>query len=248
MSTAADGMPARSTHWEDEAPTYDSVMGTDPAMLALYDEILAHLPPSPRLVLDLGTGTGTLLGLIRERHPECRAVGLDPSPSMLEIARRRLGRAGVVLMEGSAHRIDAPDGSFDLVVSNFALHHLTHAEKADCAREVFRVLAPGGSLVFGDQHCRRMGGPSDPEWTEDLLNLLCAKSEHYLRTAGPERMLLQLRMIPRFLTCDGEIPATVDFWVDLLAGAGFTDITVTAAGPEFLLHRVIRAAKHPEAT
>lgn len=231
-------------HWGQEAASYDEIMGADPAMRGLLAEVLARVPPSPQAVLDLGTGTGALLHLIARHHAGCRLVGLDPAPAMLEVARRKLGRdPRVSFVHGSAERLDFPAEVFDVIVSNFALHHLTHSGKASCAREAFRVLVPGGRFIFGDQHCMRMGAPDDLVWLEDMFDLLCAKSRHYLRTAGAARMLLQIRMMPRFLTCDGEIPATVAFWEECLTSAGFEVPTVLVVEPELLLHRVIVATK-----
>lgn len=232
------------THWQELATDYDKVMGKDPAMQALYETILAELPPAPCSVLDLGTGTGTLLGLVRTRYPVSHLVGIDPAPAMVEQALKKMeadGNATFIL--GSAHQIDFPDTSFDAVISNFALHHLTHAEKKDCAKEVFRVLNPGGRFIYGDMHCRRMGTPDDPDWVRDMFELLCDKAHYFLQTAGLKRMLLQIQLIPKFLLADKEIPATVDYWQDCLIATGFLPVKVIVVEPEFLYHRVIVASK-----
>lgn len=232
------------THWQELAGGYDEVMGADPAMHALYRAILDEMPPSVGAVLDLGTGTGALLRLVRARHPAGRLTGLDPAPAMLEQAREKMkGDPNVKFVLGSANLIDSPDGSFDVVVSNFALHHLTHEQKGECAREIWRVLVPGGLLIYGDQHCRRMGTPLDREWLEDMFDLFSAKALHYLHTAGPERMLLQVRLLPKFLLAEGEIPATVEYWQDCFKRAGLLPTKVIVAGPEFLYHRVLVAVK-----
>lgn len=213
-------------------------------MRRLRELILAELPESPGSILDLGTGTGALLALVRARWPECRLTGLDPAPAMLEKARQKLSSdPGISFIHGSAASIAAPDGSFDVVVSNFALHHLEHEQKRQCAREIFRVLRPGGLLVFGDQHCRRMGSPDDLSWVEDMLDLFTRKAHHYLTTAGTKRMLLQIELLPRILTADGEVLCTVDFWLECLSRAGFPPPRVVVAEPAFLLHRVIVARK-----
>lgn len=232
------------THWQDLAEEYDSVMAGDPTMQALFDVILAELPHTLESVLDLGTGTGALLKAVRQRYPSCSLVGLDPAPAMVEQARAKMYRdANVEFILGSAHQINAPASSFNAVVSNFALHHLTHEQKRECAREVWRVLAPGGSFVYGDQHCRRMGTPEELDWVEDIFDLFSAKARYYLHTAGLERMLLQVSLIPKFLLADGEIPATVEYWLDCLAEAGFPPPRVLVIEPEFIYHRVIVARK-----
>lgn len=235
------------THWQDLAGSYDAVMDRDPAMRDLHRLILEELPLSARQILDLGTGTGTLLQLLRTERAGCRLTGLDPAPAMLEEAAGKLGSlSDLSLVEGSADELDLPSASYDAVVSNFALHHLTHGGKRSCAFEVYRVLRPGGWFIFGDQHCPSMGTPEDPAWVRQMLDHFTAKARHYLETAGPGRMLLQVRLLPRMLTADGEIPATVDFWLEALRDAGFVNLRVRSTEPEFLLHRVIAARKPSE--
>jgi len=238
------GGESPTTHWDLLAAGYDPVMGQDPAMRRLWELILAELPERPGSILDLGTGTGALLALVRARSPECLLTGLDPAPAMLEKARQKFASdPAISFIQGSAARITAPDQSFDTVVSNFALHHLEHDQKRQCAEEIFRVLRPGGLLIFGDQHCRKMGSPDDVSWMEDMLDLFTRKAHHYLTTAGKNRMLLQIELLPRILTADGEVLCTVGFWLECLTRAGFLPPRVVVAEPAFLLHRVIVARK-----
>ncbi|MCI0633558.1 MAG: class I SAM-dependent methyltransferase, partial [Actinobacteria bacterium] len=111
------------------------------------DRVLMEvLPPAPRRVLDLGTGDGYTLGLLRGVNPELSGVGLDFSAEMLGRARARFdGDAAVNIVE---HDLDEPLpaslGEFDLVVSSFAIHHCPHDRKRALYREVFELLEPGG--------------------------------------------------------------------------------------------------------
>jgi tRNA (cmo5U34)-methyltransferase len=106
------------------------------------------LPGSPRRVLDLGTGDGYTLGLVRSVHPEADGVGVDFSAEMLGLARERFaGDSGVEIVE---HDLDAPlpaFGTFDLVVSSFAIHHCVDARKRALYGEVFDVLEAGGRFL-----------------------------------------------------------------------------------------------------
>ena len=110
--------------------------------------LMEVLPPSPRRVLDLGTGDGFTLGLVRSAHPEAEGVGVDFSAEMLGLARERFaGDAGVEIVE---HDLDVPLpalGTFDLVVSSFAIHHCVDARKRALYGEVFDVLEPGGRFL-----------------------------------------------------------------------------------------------------
>jgi tRNA (cmo5U34)-methyltransferase len=110
--------------------------------------LMEVLPALPRRVLDLGTGDGYTLGLVRSAHPEAEGVGVDFSPEMLGLARERFaGDAGVEIVE---HDLDAPLpplGTFDLVVSSFAIHHCVDVRKRALYGEVFELLEPGGRFL-----------------------------------------------------------------------------------------------------
>ena len=106
------------------------------------------VPRSARRILDLGAGDGRLLALLRLDRPAARGVATDASPTMLDAARARF--AGDAMVEVVAHDLDAPlaalgaAGSFDAVVSCFAIHHCSHARKRALYAEVFALLEPGG--------------------------------------------------------------------------------------------------------
>ena len=103
-------------------------------------------------VLDVGCGTGTLLAMIAERHPDALLAGVDPDPQVLQRAQRKIAQSGhsVALRQGSATALPYAAESFDLVVSSLVFHHLTCGEKLQAMREIHRVLAPGGELHLGD--------------------------------------------------------------------------------------------------
>ncbi len=108
--------------------------------------LLEFIRQGTRRILDLGTGDGRLLALVRQAHPETDAVAVDFSPSMIEAARKRFaGDARVTIVE---HNLDSslPPGlgKFDAVISSFAIHHLEHERKRGLYEEIFGVLNSGG--------------------------------------------------------------------------------------------------------
>jgi tRNA (cmo5U34)-methyltransferase len=108
--------------------------------------LLELLPPAVSRVLDLGSGDGRLLSLVRLARPGEEAVALDFSETMLQHLRARF--AGDPQVRVVVHDLDRPLpeslGTFDAIVSCFAIHHLVDARKRALYEEVYRMLRPGG--------------------------------------------------------------------------------------------------------
>jgi tRNA (cmo5U34)-methyltransferase len=107
--------------------------------------LLEQVPRDAGRVLDLGTGDGRLLALLKQGHPEIVGVGVDFSEVMLDAARERF--AGDERVELVQHDLAEPLpalGRFDAVISSFAIHHLEHDRKRSLYGEVFDLLEPGG--------------------------------------------------------------------------------------------------------
>jgi SAM-dependent methyltransferase len=146
--------------------------------------LLELVPRDLRRMLDLGTGDGRLLALLKIERPHAEAVALDFSPTMLRAARERFaGDSTVTLVE---HNMDAPLpnlGCFDAVVSSFAIHHCTHERKRALYAEIFAALHPGGvfcnlehvdssSPAMHAQVLRSMGwAPEDEDPSNKLLDM-----------------------------------------------------------------------------
>ena len=109
-------------------------------------ELLQCLPPSISRVLDLGSGDGRLLALVKLAYRNTNAVALDFSPTMIDRLRSRFAGDGSVevIVHDLDKRLPASLGTFDAVVSSFAIHHLTHERKRSLYREVNTLLNPGG--------------------------------------------------------------------------------------------------------
>jgi arsenite methyltransferase len=112
---------------------------------------VADLHPG-EVVLDLGSGAGAdVLISARRVAPGGRAIGLDMTDEMLELARRNAAEAGVdnvEFLKGYLEDIPLPDDSVDVVISNCVIN--LAADKNVVLAEAARVLRPGGRLAFSD--------------------------------------------------------------------------------------------------
>ena len=109
--------------------------------------LLDQIPLDVKRVLDLGTGDGRTLALVKMALPDAEGVALDFSDTMLEQAKRRFcsdKRVKTVKHDLSLPLASLELGSFDAVVSSLAIHHLSDERKKQLYREVFLLLNPGG--------------------------------------------------------------------------------------------------------
>jgi tRNA (cmo5U34)-methyltransferase len=107
--------------------------------------LLDELPQAVDRVLDLGAGDGRLLDLVLRARPSAIGVALDFSPPMLARLSQRFATDNRVQV--IAHNLEEPLpnlGTFDAVVSSFAIHHVDHQRKRQLDREIWDALAVGG--------------------------------------------------------------------------------------------------------
>jgi SAM-dependent methyltransferase len=144
-------MPAASAdgeRWSDHSKAHEYLhrVGTLAPRIAGEGVLAEILPEAPERVLDLGCGDGRLADLVlRERPHVAEVVAVDISPPMLDAARERF--ADDVRVDVRSHDMGTPItalGSFDLIVSGFAIHHLEDDRKRTLFAQIAEQLRPGG--------------------------------------------------------------------------------------------------------
>ncbi len=113
---------------------------------------LARLQEGDR-VLDVGCGTGTLAMTAKGKvGPRGTVYGIDPSAEMIARASKKIKKAGVevIFKQAIVEALPFGDKYLDVVLSTLMLHHLPPKARGECAREIRRVLKPGGRVLVVD--------------------------------------------------------------------------------------------------
>lgn len=102
------------------------------------------------VVVDVGCGWGRSLPKLHERFQPEQLIGIDIDPEMLSASAAEARQAGihVRLIQGSSACLALEDASVDLLFCHQTFHHLVEQDEA--IREFFRVLKPGGILLFAE--------------------------------------------------------------------------------------------------
>lgn len=230
MATSDPQIPSRSAprgqeanvrsqrrRWTRAVDRWDhhGVAGLERVIAAVVDEATAL---HPEVAVDIGAGTGAIAIPIA---PSCRRViAVDVSQAMLDRLAERAAAQGVTNLEtmaAPAEQLELPAGSVDVVVSNYALHHLLDDDKAQFVRQAATWLRPGGSLVIGDMMLGRGAVAED--------RAIMAKKVTLLLKRGPGGWWRIAKNGYRLVTRTSERPISMQAWTGLLEGAGFVDVT-----------------------
>jgi len=120
-------------------------------LVPLYGEVLRRGGVSGMKLIDVACGTGRFLREVKNNYPRLDVTALDLSPYYLDAARRNLAdwsRTGFV--EAAAESMPLPDGAYDVVSCIYLFHELPRKQRRLVAREIARILKPGGLLILID--------------------------------------------------------------------------------------------------
>jgi ubiquinone/menaquinone biosynthesis C-methylase UbiE len=143
-------------HFELLAPYYDRIFQGGRFLRRDLERLMAYVGPEPgHRLLDIGGGTGRIAQHFCGRVAQ--VCVLDPSPGMLREGQRK----GICITRGESEDLPFAGAVFDRIILVDAFHHLRDQERA--AREIVRVLAPGGRLVIQE--------PDIAHWAVKLVAL-----------------------------------------------------------------------------
>jgi ubiquinone/menaquinone biosynthesis C-methylase UbiE len=168
--------PYKGDPYKRFAKIYDRIF--EPLNSGLRALGVRMFPPFEGMaVLDVGCGTG--VHLERYQKAGCSVFGIDLSPAMLEVARKRLGE-GANLQIGDASNMPYPDNEFDLIIMSTVLHEMPNSVRLAVINETQRILKEDGRILLIDFH----PGPIRPlkGWLyKSLITLVefSAGGEHY---------------------------------------------------------------------
>ncbi|CAD5914604.1 class I SAM-dependent methyltransferase [Planktothrix agardhii] len=141
--------PEVMDNWE-EAREYDAMDFTQ--VNQEFTELAIELGPETGLILDAGTGTARIPILIAQRRSQWQITGIDLSANMLFIGNQNVEQAGleqqIKLEQIDSKQLPYPDATFDMVISNSIVHHLTNPLLF--FQEIQRLLKPQGGIFLRD--------------------------------------------------------------------------------------------------
>lgn len=210
----------RQKNWDQHVGDMEAMADTE-GFVALRERIvgLASVSPGER-VLDVGSGTGLLALAVAPLVGQVHAIDISAAMCRrlaVKVLEARL--ANVEVRQASASQLPLPDGSVDVVLSNYCYHHLEDRDKERALAEAWRVMRPGGRLVIGDMMFRvRVTDARDRAVMTTIVKSMLRR--------GPAGLLRVLKNAMRYLTGRWEHPADVDWWRAALPRAGFIDVEV----------------------
>lgn len=179
--------------WSDGERVAEYLSREIPHRHLAEEMLLDALPGRVERFVDLGCGDGRLLALVRGRHPDAEAIGLDLSAPMLKRARDRFMEDPLIELSGHDLQARLPKlGISRVVVSGLAIHHLEDARKQELFREIHALLPAEGVFANLDlvlpasprlhERFRREIGRVEDDPSDRLADL--GEQMSWLREAG----------------------------------------------------------------
>ncbi len=209
-------------HWDRHAAAWETHLPSTDLFSELLDAVMSAVTPaSDDVAVDLGAGTG-FLALQLAPHVR-RVLAVDNSEEMLRRLRAKSGGGNLEILHQDLRHFRCPQ-AVDIVVSNYALHHLSHPAKRELLRRCHECMKPGGRIAIADIMVPLTFRPRESRALRHKVRVIARKGLPGYWRIGKNAF--------RWAIGHGEYPASRAFWENALREAGFTNVGVRQIGGE----------------
>jgi SAM-dependent methyltransferase len=190
-------------------------------LTSIVQAVLDRCRTSPDTVaIDLGCGSGQVTLPLAPRCARVLAIDVNgPAIEMLDGKAHAAGVENIQTMTQPIQGLELDSGSLDLVVTNYALHHLSNGDKRDVLAQAYDWLRPGGQLVIGDMMLGRGTASGDRE--------IIAAKVRAMVVRGPAGWWRIVKNLWRFALRVKEKPLPIPAWEAMVSSAGFENVQTT---------------------
>ena len=229
-------MPTTERTWDRRVEKWHSHVTSAEAFPKVLDRLIQLSSPKPSdACVDLGAGTGFVTTALAPLVSW--VVTVDVSSAMAAALTERAAEDGLRNVSAEVkdlREFQLPAASVDLVVSSYALHHLSNRDKRVLVAQAARWLRPGGRLVIADMMFGRGASQRDRGILFQKVTALAAK--------GPGGWWRIAKNLIRYgLGVGHEHPASPEFWLSALRKAGFAEVVFESVAAEAGVVRGVRS-------
>lgn len=222
--------------WDRRVEKWHSHVTSAETFGKVLDRLIQLSSPKPSdACVDLGAGTGFVTTALAPLVSW--VVTVDVSSAMAAALTERAAEDGLRNVSAEVkdlREFQLPAASVDLVVSSYALHHLSNRDKRVLVAQAARWLRPGGRLVIADMMFGRGASQRDRDILHQKVTALAAK--------GPGGWWRIAKNLIRYgLGVGHEHPASPEFWLSALRKAGFAEVVFESVAAEAGVVRGVRS-------
>jgi 2-polyprenyl-3-methyl-5-hydroxy-6-metoxy-1,4-benzoquinol methylase len=187
-------------------------------LTSIVQAVLDRCRTSPETVaIDLGSGSGQVTLPLAPHCAQVLAIDVNgPAIAMLDRKAHTAGVENIQTMTQPIQGLELDSGSLDLVVTNYALHHLSNGDKREILAQAYDWLRPGGQLVIGDMMLGRGTASGDRE--------IIAAKVRTMVIRGPAGWWRIIKNLWRFSLRVKEKPLPIPAWEAMVSSAGFESV------------------------
>jgi ubiquinone/menaquinone biosynthesis C-methylase UbiE len=207
-------------HWDRHAAAWETHLPSTDLFDNLAKTVLRAVDPKPTdVAIDLGAGTGFLALQLAPRV--ARVIAVDNSDEMLRQLEEKPSPIPIEVSRQDLRHFRAPE-AVDIIVSNYALHHLRNRGKVELLRVCHRSLRPGGRFAVADIMAPLTLRPGQNSAALHKMKLIASK--------GLPGIWRIAKNAFRWIIGRGEYPASPEFWMRALREAGFESVARSTFG------------------